>query len=232
MHLILHMKNRYSKKRKDTYIILPANFKRFYKKIEAYFRLTLLVNLISLNFTGRIRSQIHTWVLLFFQIYAHSKSINSLNTFYFGSAPFLIECARQMMRTKSLSVTKMAAPMEFFWEWKKLPITCWISIFYLLVSQEIYIFSKSADFCFEISSVSIDNSHVIKMGVFKAIVLLRLKPVFLFDRVNCVAIFKPKALIMYIIVKYNVLGNATRVMWINTTGPSNRLIKAIAIHYL
>lgn len=232
MHLILHMKNRYSKKRKDTYIILPANFKRFYKKIEAYFRLTLLVNLISLNFTGRIRSQIHTWVLLFFQIYAHSKSINSLNTFYFGSAPFLIECARQMMRTKSLSVTKMAAPMEFFWEWKKLPITCWISIFYLLVSQEIYIFSKSADFCFEISSVSIDNSHVIKMGVFKAIVLLRLKPVFLFDRVNCVAIFKPKALIMYIIVKYNVLGNATRVMCINTTGPSNRLIKAIAIHYL
>lgn len=170
--------------------------------------------------------------LTFFQIYAHSKSINSLNTFYFGSAPFLIECARQMMRTKSLSVTKMAAPMEFFWEWKKLPITCWISIFYLLVSQEIYIFSKSADFCFEISSVSIDNSHVIKMGVFKAIVLLRLKPVFLFDRVNCVAIFKPKALIMYIIMKYNVLGNATRVMCINTTGPSNRLIKAIAIHYL
>lgn len=70
------------------------------------------------------------------------------------------------------------------------------------------------------------------MGVFKAIVLLRLKPVFLFDRVNCVATFKPKALTMYIIVKYNVLGNATRVMCINTTGPSNRLIKAIAIHYL
>lgn len=150
-------------KRKDTDIILPANFKRFYKKIEAYFRLTLLVNLISLNFPGRIRSQIHTWVLLFVQIYAHSKPI----AFYFGSAPFLIECARQMMRTKSLSVTKMAAPMELFWEWKKLPITCWISIFYLLVSQQIYIFSKSADVCFEISPVGIDNSHVIKMGVLK-----------------------------------------------------------------
>lgn len=158
---------------------------------------------------------------------------NSLNTFYFGSAPFLIECARQMMRTKSLSVTKMAAPMELFWEWKKKPITCWISIFYLLVSHQIYIFSKSADVCFEISSVSIDNSHVIKMGVFKAIVLLRLKPVFLFDRVNCVAIFKPKVLIMYIIVKYNVLGNAARVVCITTVRIlSNRLIKAIAIHYL
>lgn len=138
-----------------------------------------------------------------------------------------------MMRTKSLSVTKMAAPMELFWEWKKISTTRWISIFYLFVSQQIYIFSKSADVCFEISSVSIDNSHVIKMGVFKAIVLLRLKPVFLFDRVNCVATFKPKALTMYIIVKYNVLGYATRVVCITTVQIlSNRLIKAIAIHYL
>lgn len=32
------------------------------------------------------------------------------------------------------------------------------------------------------------------MGVFKAIVLLSLKPVFLFDRVNCVAIFQTQSL--------------------------------------
>lgn len=56
------------------------------------------------------------------------------------------------------------------------------------------------------------------MGVFKAIdltvfdiVLLRLKPVFLFNRQKCVAIFKPKALTMYVIMKYNVLENATHV---------------------
>lgn len=151
------------------------------------------MNFISLNFPGRIRSQIHSLVLLFVQS-MHILGQYSLNTFYFWSAPFLIECARQMMRTKSLSVTKMAAPMELFWEWKKISTTRWISIFYLFVSQQIYIFSKSADVCFEISSVSIDNSHVIKMGVFKAIVLLSLKPVFLFDRVNCVAIFQTQSL--------------------------------------
>lgn len=155
------------------------------------------MNFISLNFPGRIRKdQIpdpHIG-LTFCSVYMHILGRYSRNTFYFWSAPFLIECARQMMRTKSLSVTKMAAPMELFWEWKKISTTRRISIFYLFVSQQIYIFSKSADVCFEISYVSIDNSHVIKMGVFKAIVLLSLKPVFLFDRVNCVAIFQTQSL--------------------------------------
>lgn len=70
------------------------------------------------------------------------------------------------------------------------------------------------------------------MGVFKVIVLLRFKFVFLFDCVNCVVIFKFKVLIIYIIVKYNVFGNVIRVVCINIIGLLNRLIKVIVIYYL